>query len=105
VDGGASLADPVPTEVLAYPAAEEEMIDLASGDNTIDLPYSKVTRLFIIPPSDNTETLTLKGAAADTGIALDPAGVTRLPFPTTSPPSSIILNAGGAVTAVRLVWR
>ena len=102
--GGASIPQDVPDVEIDYPAYDEDLLDLSSGDNTVNLPYSKVTQLIIIPPADTTETITLKGASGDTGIKQEAAGITRLCFPTTSPPSSIILNASGDISAVRLLW-
>jgi hypothetical protein len=102
--GGVSIVQDVPDVEIDYPTYDEQITDLASGDNTIALPYGKVTQLIVAPPEDTTETITLKGAAGDVGLEQAAGGIVRLSFPTTSPPSSIILNASGTIKAIRLVW-
>lgn len=82
--------------------SEVQWVALSSGDNTITID-SEATACVIEPPSDNTQTITLKGDAGDTGVALDPAQPTVLSFADT-PPSSIILNAGGAVDPVVITF-
>ena len=77
---------------------------LSAGDNTITVPTggSTVKGATIIPPAGNVQTITLKGAAPDTGIALSKLDPTSIAFE--SAPASFILNAGGIVTGLRIHW-
>jgi hypothetical protein len=78
---------------------------LSSGDNTITLPTGGTTvkSATILPPSGNAQALTLKGNAGDTGLIISLTEPTTLTFKA-SPASTFILNAGGTVTGLRIVW-
>lgn len=84
---------------------QQSYVNLSSGDNTLTPPPSTVAAkgLLIIPPSTNVVAVTLKGNAADTGIALRPNDETKLLFPDAGP-GTIILNAASAIAGVRLIW-
>ena len=69
---------------------------LASGANTVTVPAGAVGCM-IVPPSGNTVALTLKGVAADTGIAISATAPCLLTFPA-SPPASFVLSAASATT-------
>ena len=78
---------------------------LASGANTITVPATTgvtVTACTIVPPTGNTQTLTLKGVTGDTGVGI------HLTDPTTialaSGTSSFCLTAGAQITGVRFFW-
>jgi hypothetical protein len=97
---------------LQIPAAENLLspgtitnYTLSTGANTITLPTGGSTPqgATIIPPEDNTETITLKGITGDTGVALSKTDPTSISFDTT-PPVSFILTAGGTITGLRIVW-
>ncbi len=78
---------------------------LSSGNNTITVPSATgitVKGATIIPPSDNTEALTLKGVNGDTGIVISSTDPTSLGFETA--PSSFVLNAGAAINGLRIIW-
>jgi hypothetical protein len=78
---------------------------LSSGNNTITVPSSSgvtVKGATIVPPSDNTQTLTLKGIAGDTGIALSKVNPTAISFDTA--PANFVLNAGGTISGLRIIW-
>ena len=81
-----------------------EIKTLANGANTITVPTggSTVTACTIVPPAANTTAITLKGIGADTGILI------HLTDPTTiaiaSSVTTFVLNAGAAITGVRLFW-
>ena len=78
---------------------------LVSGDNTITAPVVSgivVTGLTIIPPSGNSNLMTLKGIIGDTGISLhltDPTSIALAPAFT-----SLVINAAGTTIGVRLIW-
>jgi hypothetical protein len=75
----------------------ETAVTLASGANTITVPSWAVGCL-ITPPTNNTQTITLKGVTGDTGVAISETAPTLLSF--TTPPASFVLTAGGATSAV-----
>jgi len=85
--------------------ADIDILSLAAGNNTIMLPTggSSVKGATIIPPSDNLQTITLKGVNGDTGIALHKTDPASISFDTV-PPASFVLNAGGIVTGLRILW-
>lgn len=111
VASGAGIGN-VPIELdklqIDYSVFAINVVDLVLGDNTITIPIGsldvKATVCYIVPPSGNTTALTLKGAGADTGIAMNPQGINRLTFPTTSPPTSFIVNAAAALANVRFYF-
>jgi hypothetical protein len=98
--------DNVAPSEISFSAANgaREFKNLSSGDNTITLPTTPnaVTAVLIIPPSANTQAITLKGAGGDTGISLSKTKPTWIHLGTA--PASFILNAGGTVTGLCLVW-
>lgn len=78
---------------------------LAAGANTITLPTddTTVTGATIVPPSDNTQTLTLKGVTGDTGVSISPTDPTSIAF-STVPPASFVLTAGAEIAGLRIIW-
>lgn len=85
-------------------SANEQTVSVAVGTNTtITVPTtpSQATGVIIIPPTTNTNTLTLKGVAGDTGIAISPTAPTFIPF-ATAPPVSFVLNASSSTNI--LFW-
>jgi len=85
--------------------ADVQILTLASGFNTITLPTggSSVKSATIVPPSGNTQTLTLKGVTGDTGILLHKTDPTVVTFDTGAA-ATFGLTAGGTVTGLRIVW-
>lgn len=86
--------------VSSLGSGQNQLVDLASGANTITVPSNAVA-VTIIPPSDNEETITLKGVTGDTGISLsktDPCSLSLLSV------SSFVLTAGGVITGLRLIY-
>lgn len=93
---------------LSFEAAEEtdspgvsDLIDLASGNNTIT-PPSGAGSVTILPPAGNTDLITLKGVNGDTGIPLHLTDPTSLGLDSTL--TTFVLNAADAITGVRLIW-
>ena len=83
---------------------QNQVIDLSSGDNVITVPTggsSLAVAIIIIPPPANAITLTLKGDASDIGIAL---GLTDPTSIAVNSISSFIINAGGSVVGLRLIF-
>src|SRR5215510_3897844 len=68
---------------------------LAAGDNTITVPTGGATvkGATIIPPTGNTNSLTLKGVGGDTGIVLSKVDPASISFEVA--PANFVLNAGG----------
>lgn len=87
--------------------ANVQALTLASGANTINATncpaLANAGAVFLVPPSTNTQTITLKGASGDTGIALSLTAPHMLTFPVT-PPSSFVLTTGGIITGFLLIW-
>ena len=94
----------VATENTASPA-DIQLLTLASGANTITLPTggSTVKSATLVPPTSNSQTITLKGVTGDTGIALSKTQPTVVTFDTT-PATTFVLTAGGTVTGLRIIW-
>lgn len=83
---------------------QNQVIDLISGDNTITLPTgggSLSVAVIIIPPPANAIVLTLKGDAADVGVAL---GLTNPTSIAVNSVSSFIINAADVVVGLRLIF-
>jgi hypothetical protein len=79
---------------------------LTTNTNTVLIPTGttfSVKAMTIVPPSANTQTITLKGTTADVGMAISPSQPTSFAFGTTVP-AEIILNAGGVVDGLRIFW-
>lgn len=73
-------------------------ITLASGNNTITVP-SWTVFMAIVPPSSNTQTLTLKGITGDTGFQIAETVPTFLSFQASAAPSTLVITAGGATSS------
>lgn len=87
---------PISVTGVAY-AAHAQV--LASGFNTVTVPQLPVpVGVIIIPPSTNTQTVTLKGITGDTGIRLHKTAPTMLTFDSAGVPTSLGLTAGAGIT-------
>lgn len=77
---------------------------LALGNNTITKPTGGSTSvaLTIVPPSGNTNLITLKGVNGDTGIPLHLTDPTVIALDSTF--SSLVLNAAAQIVGLRLQW-
>lgn len=78
---------------------------LTVGANTITVPSVTgftVKGATILPPAANTQALTLKGIAGDTGVIISSTDPTSIGFETA--PSSFVLTAGGTISGLRIVW-
>jgi hypothetical protein len=77
---------------------------LASGDNTIIVPAG-ATGAVILPPATGTATLKLRTNqnSSDGGLVLSSTLPFTYTFPAT-PPTSLIINASAAETALTSVW-
>lgn len=78
---------------------------LTTNTNTITVPT--VTGIAtksatIVPPAANTNSITLKGTTADTGMAISKTDPTTIAFETA--PSQFFLNAGGVIDGLRIFW-
>jgi len=88
----------------AASAGSVEIKTLASGANTITIPTGGTvpTAVTIVPPTGNTNSITLKGVSGDTGITI------HLTDPTTialaSSVTSFVLTAGAEIEGTRLFW-
>jgi len=102
---GASLSFPAASN--ANSPASVYVYTLASGANTISFPTgcTVVAGATIIPPSGNTNAITLKGTTGDTGVALHKTDPTSIAFDTTSTTqTSIVLTVATTTTGLRIAW-
>lgn len=104
--GDTQAVEPVaiPTNTTS-PGQPGVYTNLANGANTISVPTAGSAvpvGVWIIPPSANTTSITLKGVSGDTGIALHLTSATFVSL--ASGVSSFVLTAGGSITGVRLIW-
>lgn len=76
-----------------------DVVGLIAGANTITVP-SGSTGATIIPPSTNTETMTLKGVSGDTGIALALTSPTSIALATVT---TFVITAGGVIS-LKIIW-
>jgi len=91
---------PVSTTSVA-PCAQVTQIVLQAGDNTITLPTAVApTGCVIQLPAANTSVTKLKGAGADTGIAIGKISSQLLTWDSTAPPASFILNSVSTQTGL-----
>lgn len=84
--------------------AQIDLVTLSSGANTITKPAggSTVVACTIIPPTGNTNQITLKGIAGDTGIPLHLTNPSTVSLAAGA--STFVLNAAATITGVRLIW-
>lgn len=71
---------------------------LSTGDNTLTIP-SGSDLVVIVPPADNTSTITVKGTGADTGVVVS----SNFPIVLTRASGNIVVNVS-ADTRVQLLW-
>lgn len=83
---------------------QTDLVTLSSGANTITKPAggSTVVSCTIIPPTGNTNQITLKGISGDTGILLHLTNPSVISL--AAGVSTFVLNAAASITGVRLVW-
>ena len=86
---------------LATAPGVVEKKDLSSGNNTITVP-SGARGVTMKPPTGNAQTLTLKGVNGDTGVTLHKTDPTSLGLESAT--ASFVINAGGSVTGMVIVW-
>lgn len=84
-----------------------QSVNLVMGDNTINATtcpaLPQAGGVVLIPPNGNGQLLTLKVVAGDTGLPISAVAPSVYSFSPT-PPTSFIINAGGAVTGFQLLW-
>lgn len=81
-----------------------ELKTLAIGANTILVPTAGAvpTAVTIVPPSDNTTAITLKGVTGDTGVRIHDTDPTTIALDDSV--LSFCLTAGAEIVGVRLYW-
>lgn len=84
--------------------AAVELKTLAIGANTIAVPTAGTvpTAVTIVPPADNTTSITFKGVTGDTGVRLHDTDPTTIALDDSV--SSFCLTAGAEIVGVRLYW-
>lgn len=78
----------------------QSVTDLASGANTITVP-SGTTLVVIVPPTDNTQTITQKGVSGDTGHEISRTKPTIIAWQTGT---TFVLTAGAAITGLKVLF-
>lgn len=97
---GTSIASAFPTLYMANSPLSAGPVTLgAAGFTALTVPTGARVCV-IIPPTGNTQALTLKGVTGDTGIVLDPNGASII---SVSSPSIGIANAGSQIIS-RVEW-
>lgn len=91
----------LPEYVDDAPIGYRQLIDLTTGANTITIPTG-ASAVIIIPPTTNTQALTLKGVSGDTGISIHKTSPTYVPFGTT--PANFVVTSGGTVTGCAFIF-
>lgn len=87
--------------------AEVQILTLAPNTNTINFPTggAVVSGITIVPPVGNSASITLKGTAGDTGIAIHKTDPTSLAFDTTNTTqTSLVLTVSTTVTGLYIIW-
>lgn len=87
--------------------ATVQAVNLTTGNNTFNTTTCPALAtagiMIIMPPPGNGQTLTLKAISADTGLSLSTVGPTMISL-ATAPFSSFVLVAGGAITALQIIF-
>jgi hypothetical protein len=104
VDGTQELSAAINTDSPAM----VEIKTLAAGANTITVPTAGTvpTAVTIVPPTDNTVTLTLKKVTGDTGIRLHDTDPTTIALDSSVTSFCLTAGTGGGteIIGVRLYW-
>lgn len=100
LSGGIEYTQEFEAPVNSSGSGQNQLITLSSGANTITVPSGAVA-VTIIPPDNNSQTITLKGITGDTGIALALTAPCSLSL---SSVSTFVLTAGGTITGVRFIY-
>lgn len=81
-----------------------ELKTLAIGANTITVPTAGTvpTAVTIVPPTDNTTAVTLKGVTGDTGVRIHDTDPTTLALDDSV--TTFCLTAAAQIVGVRLYW-
>ncbi len=95
-EGALQIAIPVS---LAAALGVEDTTTLSTGANTITVPTG-ATFLLFVPPSANTQTITLKGVTGDIGVGLSKTIASLIAVTS----SSIVLTVGAQIVGCRLIW-
>lgn len=78
-----------------------QKVDLSSGNNTITKP-SSAGAVLILPPTGNAATISFRGVAGDTGVALSVTAPTLVSL--SSSVTTFVLTTGAAIVGVQLIW-
>lgn len=97
------ISDSLLTATNTQSPGINQVLALTTGTNTITVPAVglTVTAATFIPPVGNTNLMTLKGVAGDTGIALHKTNATSIAIDTTV--ATFVINAAAPVN-LRVIW-
>ena|SRR6185369_442012 len=98
-----SIADPRLLATNTNSPGVNELKALTTGSNTVTVPAAATvpTAVTIIPPTGNTNSMTLKGVSGDTGIVMHKTVPTSIALDTTV--SSFVVTCAAPVN-VRFIW-
>ncbi len=97
---GITYSQEFTASVNASGSGQNQLLNLASGANTITPPTGAVG-VTIIPPVANAVSLLLKKVTGDQGVALHLTDPTSLGL---AGITTFVLTAGGTITGLRLIW-
>lgn len=92
---------PLPLTQNATSSGDSYTISLNSGDNTVNLPSPVVGTTVAVVIYAPAGTITIKGAAGDTGFAVSTGGLFVLPTGTLN---SFIVNSSVASNPCSFIW-
>lgn len=81
--------------------ASDALVGLSSGANTITVPTA-ATLVIVIPPTDNTATITVKGVSGDSGYQISSTKPTVLTQG--SPGGALVLTASAAIATCKILF-
>lgn len=105
---GTTLGNAVDFQLFnAQSPCDVQSLNLVSGANTINAAacpaLASAGGVWLIPPTGNIVTITLKGVTGDTGVALSMTAPTFLAFNST-PPTSFVLTTSDVINGFKLAW-
>lgn len=78
----------------------DALVGLSSGANTVTVPTG-TTLVIIVPPTSNTETITIKGVSGDSGVQISKTAPSIFAWQTGS---TFVLTAGGAIAGLKVLF-
>jgi len=96
-----------PAGANANAPGDVQIYTLSTTNNTINFPTggAVVSGITIVPPVGNSASITLKGVAGDTGIAIHRTDPTSIAFDTTNTTqTSLVFTVSTTITGLFIIW-